>query len=219
MAFNEAAGLETTTRELHAVLAGTGRPFELLVVDDGSTDGTGMIADELAGTLPHVRVAHHGVNRGLGGVYRTGFSESRGACLTFFPADGQFPAEIIPRFLELLADADLVLGYLPDRHDSWLGRVLSAGERVLYKVLFGSFPRFQGVFLVRRSVLEAVPLVSAGRGWAIVMELILRAQRAGFRLVSAPTALRPRATGASKVRNLRTIVANLRQLAELRRRL
>jgi glycosyltransferase involved in cell wall biosynthesis len=219
MAFDEASTLEATTREIHAALAHRGPSFEVLIVDDGSTDATGTIADGLAEALPHVRVVHHRVNRGLGGVYRTGFSENRGACLTFFPADGQFPAEIILRFAALVADADLVLGYLPDRDDSRLGRLLSASERLLYRLLFGPFPRFQGIFMVRRAVLDAVPLVSEGRGWAIVMELILRAQRAGFRLVSAPTIVRPRLSGSSKVRNVRSILVNLRQLVELRRRL
>jgi glycosyltransferase involved in cell wall biosynthesis len=220
MAFDEASSLEATTCEILAALADNGpSSFEVLIVDDGSADATGTIADRLAGALPHVRVVHHGVNRGLGGVYRTGFSESRGGRLTFFPADGQFPAEIIRRFAALAANADLVLGYLPDRDDSRLGRLLSECERLLYRMLFGSFPRFQGIFMVRRTVLDAVPLVSEGRGWAIVMELILRAQRAGFRVVSAPTTVRPRRAGSSKVRNLRSILVNLRQLLALRRRL
>jgi hypothetical protein len=117
-----------------------------------------------------------------------------------------------------MADADLVLGYLPDRPGS-LGRALSAAERVAYRALVGRVPRFQGIFMIRRALLEALPLRSCGRGWAVVMELILRADRAGYRLVSVPTQVRARRSGQSKVNNVRTIAANLRQLVALRRML
>jgi hypothetical protein len=85
--------------------------------------------------------------------------------------------------------------------------------------LFGGFPRFQGLFLLRRSVLAELTLVSDGRGWAVVMELILRVSRGPWRIVHAPNELKPRMSGESKVNNWRTIAANLRQLADLRRRL
>jgi hypothetical protein len=66
-------------------------------------------------------------------------------------------------------------------------------------------------------VLRQLPLKSSGRGWAVVMELILRADRGGRRVVSRPTTMRPRSSGRSKVQNLRTIVSNTRQMIELRR--
>ncbi len=216
-AWDEVETIESFVRELNDVLVKMDATWEILVIDDGSTDGTGEAAETLARTIPGVRVIHHDKNEGLGGVYRTGFFESLGNLVTFFPADAQFPPDIIPGFFRAIASCDFVLGYLPNRRGDVIGRALSGIERVLYRALLGKMPRFQGVFMVRRHVLNGVPLVSSGRGWAIVMELILRAYRAGYRMKSLPTGYRPRLRGHSKVNNLREIRANTRQLLALRK--
>jgi dolichol-phosphate mannosyltransferase len=218
MAFNEAANLDAVAAEIRGALDRVVPRGEILIVDDGSTDGTGNIADDLARTLRDVRVVHHSPNRGLGAVYRTGFTESRGDLVTFFPADGQFPASILDSFVPAMEGQDMLLGYVP-RRDSLVGRVLSGAERVAYRMLLGPLPRFQGVFMVRREALSRVTLRSEGRGWAIVMELLARAARAGWRMKSLPTSIRPRRSGTSKVQNFRTIWSNLLQVVALRGRL
>ena len=221
MAFNEAENVEAVVRELHGVLSALPGPRadELLIVDDGSSDGTGAVAERLAAELPGVRVIHHDVNRGLGGVYRTGFEAAARDLVTFFPADGQFPATIIQTFFPLMASHDLVLGYLPRRDSSPLARGLSAAEKVLYRLLFGRMPRYQGVFMVRRTVLQGLTLHTTGRGWGVVMEMVLRIFRGPHRVTSVPTTLRPRMSGQSKVNNPRTIWINLKQAVALRRTL
>ncbi|HXU83130.1 MAG TPA: glycosyltransferase family 2 protein [Polyangia bacterium] len=221
MAYDEAANLEAVVRELHGVVSALPGPRadEIVIVDDGSKDGTGAVADRLAGLLPGVRVVHHEVNRGLGGVYRTGFSEATRDLVTFFPADGQFPATIIQAFYPLMDDHDLVLGYLPRRDSSPLAKGLSAAEKVLYRLLFGPMPRYQGVFMVRCRVLRSLTLHTFGRGWGVVMEMVLRIFRGPYRVKSVPTTLRPRMSGQSKVNNLRTIWTNLKQAVDLRRTL
>ncbi|MBM4371615.1 MAG: glycosyltransferase family 2 protein [Deltaproteobacteria bacterium] len=217
--WDEAGTLEAFVRSLTEVLDAEGFPYDLLVVDDGSTDGSEAIADRLAAELGPVRVVHHPVNQGLGGVYRTGFREARGEFVTFMAADMQFPAWTLRHFLPHLPDHDMVLGYLPDRRDSALGKLLSLGERALIRLLFGGFPRFQGTVVFRRELLSRVPLVSEGRGWGIFMELILRSHRAGARLVSVPSVVEPRRLGRSKAGTLRNVRANLEQLLALRRAL
>jgi glycosyltransferase involved in cell wall biosynthesis len=216
MAFNEAASLAKVTAELHGELASLGTSYELLIVDDGSSDGTGRIADALAATLAGVRVHHHGVNLGLGAVYRTSFAEARGDLVTFFPADGQFPATIIGRYVAAMDDTDMILGILPDRGGPVTARLLSLAERLLLRALFGHFPRFQGIVMFRRGLLDGTRLVSQGRGWTVLMEFILRQSRAGARIKNLAITIRPRADGASKVNNLRSITSNLRQVLALR---
>lgn len=215
-AWNEVATLESVVREIHGVVSAMGVPFEVLLIDDGSTDGSRELGDRLAGELEHVRAVPHVDNQGLGAVYRTGFEQARGAFVTFFPGDGQFPATIISQFHPHTARHDLVLGYLPRRTDL-MGLALSATERVLYGVLFGKMPRFQGIFMAKTSSLRALQLRSSGRGWAIVMEMILRAQRGRWPTISLPTAYRPRSHGVSKVNNLRSVSNNFKQLVQLRR--
>lgn len=216
MAYDEIGGLEAVVREIRVALDRLACPSEILLVDDGSQDGTGDLADRLAVQVSSVRVVHHQPNQGLGGVYRTGFREARHELLTFFPADGQFAPEILDRFVPMMAGHDLVLGYLPAGRTGIVGPLLSLAERAVYRLLFGRLPRFQGVFMVRRTALQRLTLVSDGRGWAVVMEMIVRASRAGFRIRSEPTSLRARLAGVSKVQNARTIWSNMRQLVALR---
>lgn len=216
MAYNEAQTLHRTCEEILAVCALLDVPSELVIIDDGSTDGTEQQADTLARIDPRVRVVHHAPNRGLGGVYRTGFREVRGHYVTFFPADGQFPADIIADFLPRMQDCDMVLGYLPRGTRTVVAEALSSGERLLYRMLLGRFPRFQGILMFRRALLDLYPLKSEGRGWAVLMELVIRSARAGHRLVSVPTKVRARTHGESKVNNVRTIWSNARQVLALR---
>ncbi|MGH7721074.1 MAG: glycosyltransferase family 2 protein [Gemmatimonadaceae bacterium] len=219
MAYNETDSLESVVQEIASTLKGADLAHEIVIVDDGSTDGTGVEAERLSAAVPQVRVIHHRPNQGLGAVYRTGFREARGDFLTFFPADGQFPASIITQFVPLLARADMVLGYLPRRNGSMLAKGLSRVERLLYRLLFGPLPAFQGILMFRRAILGEIELRSSGRSWVVLMELIIRASRAGYRLHSVPTAVRPRMSGASKVNNVRTIWTSVRELTRLRRRL
>ncbi|MCI0521487.1 MAG: glycosyltransferase [Chloroflexi bacterium] len=217
MTYNEAATLAETTREILEVLTSLNLPHDILIVDDGSADGSREIADQLASAHPAVRAIHHPTNQGLGGVYRSGFAQAQGQVISFFPADGQFPAAILAEFYSHMASADLVLGYLPQREASIISKSLSFLERLLYRLLFGHLPRFQGVLMFRRALLEGILLRSQGRGWAVLLEFILRSVRRGCRVVSLPTALRPRRSGRSKVNNLRTIASNLQQAFQLHR--
>jgi dolichol-phosphate mannosyltransferase len=219
MAYNEAGAVAGVLREIDAVLAPSELTYEVLVVDDGSDDGTGAIADEVAASLPSTRVFHHDANRGIGEVYRTGFGAAAGECITFLPADGQFPAAIVTQFAPLMADADLVAGYFTDIRRSVPARVLSSCERLLYWVMFGNLPRFKGVMMFRRSLLGDLGIEPHGRGWGVLMEILVKARRSGMRIKSVPTPLRARESGHSKVNNLRSVYANLTQAIELRRSL
>ena len=217
MTYNEVDCLAQVAEELLGALVELGRPAELLIIDDGSTDGSGELAERLAREHAQVAVVHHPSNRGLGGVYRSGFSHSRGRFVTFFPADGQFPASILGDFRPVAESADLVLGYLPERRGTPVALALSLAERLLYRALLGPMPRFQGVFMLRREVLDRIALGSEGRGWAIIMEMALRVSRGNYRVVTRPTPYRARLAGRSKVTNARAALANLQQLLALRR--
>jgi glycosyltransferase involved in cell wall biosynthesis len=218
-AYNEEESLEQVIGELLGALNNLNQEYELVIINDGSTDGTAEIANRLANENKRLRVVSHPQNLGLGGVYRTGFKEAQERYVSFWPADGQFPASIIAEFLPNMTHADMVLGYLPDRDSPLLSKFLSFGERVLYRLLFGPIPRFQGVLMFERSLLEEVTLYSTGRGWGVLMEFIIKISRGGFRVRSVPTEMRPRMAGTSKVNNSKTVLANLVQAFELRKEL
>ncbi len=215
VAYNEVDNLETVWNEIGAEVKRIDRPCEIIIVDDGSTDGMGELADRLVRDADNARVVHHQGNQGIGQVFSTGFHEARNDLVIFLPADGQYPADIISDFLPHMGDHDLVLGYVPKRTSPLMAKILSGAERLLLNVLFGRLPRFQGVYMLRRSILQLFPLTSRGRGWIIQMELIIRAKRAGCRLTSVPTHMRPRLSGESKARSFKSVVANSRQVLVL----
>lgn len=217
MAYNEVATLRSVVDEIDGALGGSDWRYEILIVDDGSSDGTGEVADVLARERPHVLAIHHEGNRGIGEVYRSGFGSSRGEYLTFLPADGQFPAGIVRQFAPLMANADLVLGHIPNRTGSVVAKLLSKAERLLYRLMFGPLPEFQGIMMFRRSLLDDLGVRVGGRGWGVLMELVVRTQRSGYRIVNVATGLRPRISGRSKAMSLRSAWANLKQAVALRR--
>jgi len=217
MTFNEAESLAAVVQEIHQVLQAMKRSFEILIVDDGSRDSTPGLARALAQSVEGVRVVTHPENLGLGSVYRTGLREAGQDLVTFFPADGQFPATIISQFAQVIEGHDAVFGTL-DNPVSPVGALLNRAERTFYLLLFGRFPKFQGIVMFRRRILGEISLRSpGGRGWAVLMELILKVSRGPYRFTNASTTLRPRRAGRSKVRNFRTIWVNLRQAVRLRR--
>lgn len=218
MCFNEAASLPVVVAEITDELQRLGADYEVVIINDGSTDGSGEIADRLAKESAHIRVIHHPRNLGLGAVYRNAFLCGTKELTTVFPADGQFAPEIIGQFARFFDDVDLVLGYIPEfrKNRSFAARTFSWAERCLYRLLFGRFPDFQGILMFRRELVDTIELSSAGRGWMIQMELILRFIRKGYRVISEPTGIRARMSGESKVMNLSAIVSNLRQVFALR---
>lgn len=216
MAFNEEDTLENTAKEIHSVLESLGDNNELLIINDGSLDKTREVCENLSASLKNTRIIYHEKNMGLGEVYRTGFKNARCECLTFFPADGQFPAKIIKELAGSMENTDMVLGYITNSERPLIAGILSTLEKILYGALFGPLPKFQGVMMFRKSMLDKIELVSMGRGWSIVMELIIKAKRGGYKIKSIPTVFRKREKGSSKVTNLRAIWSNLTETLRLR---
>ncbi len=117
-AYNEEASIGPTLEKLQAVLKAEGRTFELLVVDDGSTDATAQIAADCGAT-----VLHHPYNMGNGAAVKTGLRQAKGEVIALLDADGQHPPEDLPRLLELSSRYDLVVGARnPASHASWIRR-------------------------------------------------------------------------------------------------
>jgi len=85
MAFNEELNLESVVSEVDKILDGIHYPAEITIINDGSTDNTGRISDELTSNNDRIHVIHHSTNQGLGGVYRSGFYSTKGDFLTFYP--------------------------------------------------------------------------------------------------------------------------------------
>ena len=189
--------------------------YEIIIIDDGSNDGSEKIASKLEMKLPNVRVIHHYKNMGLGEVYKTGFDNAKNDLITFYPADGQFPATNLIKFIPYINEFEAIFGYLPNRKSSFLSKLLSKIERIIYEILFGKLPKFQGLFMIRRYLLNEINLKHNGRGWALVMELIIKINKGNYKIISIPTEVHPRKYGHSKVNNIPVILANFKQVISL----
>jgi glycosyltransferase involved in cell wall biosynthesis len=216
MAFDEGNSLDGFLAEMSGEMEKLGITHEILIIDDGSTDQTPDVSRSWAERNPRIRIASHPRNLGLGEVYRTGFRNCRGDYITFFPADGQFSPTIIGGYLGKILQADLVLGYTGAKKRDLLSALLSRAERILFRLLIGSLPDFQGVIMFRRSLLDRIELKSTGRGQVIMLELIAKAVRAGCAIERQEIAILPRKEGKSKVNTLRNVWANAVQLVRLR---
>jgi dolichol-phosphate mannosyltransferase len=212
--YNERENLEPMVRALGGVLDIS--RDSVLVIDDSSPDGTGAIADRIAGELAWVKVLHRGVKEGLGPAYIAGFRHAlaSGAELVLeMDCDFSHDPQDVPRLLEAAADADLVLGsrYAPGGGtENWgLGRrIVSRGGCLYAQVVLGVRVRdlTGGFKCFRRATLEAIDLDAlSARGYAFQIETTYRVIRAGLRVREVPIRFADRRVGESKM--TRAIVA------------
>ena len=208
--FNEAENIEPIVRAALPQLASTGLAHRILVVDDNSPDGTGAIADRLAGEVAEVEVLHRDRKEGIGPAYLAGFDHAlaSGADL-LLEMDSDFshdPADL-PRLIEAAEGADLVLGsrYVPGGGVTDWGvvrRLVSRGGSLYAKLLLGvPVNDLTGGFkCFRRSVLEGLDLSGVGTdGYGFQIEMTYRTIKAGFRVTEVPILFRDRRVGASKM--------------------
>jgi dolichol-phosphate mannosyltransferase len=204
--YNEAATLPSTLARLRAAVPGA----DVLVVDDGSPDGTGALADALAAVDPAVHVLHRTEKAGLGAAYLAGFAWglARGyELLVEMDADGSHQPEQLPRLLDgVAAGADLVIGarWVPGGSvANWPRRreLLSrAGNR--YVRLVTDLPLHDataGFRVFRRAVLEAICDDVASQGYCFQVDMARRAVRAGFVVAEVPIDFVERTAGVSKM--------------------
>ena len=180
--------------------------FEVIVVNDGSTDSTKAILDDLVRTYPNVRAIHHPQNRGYGAALRTGFGAATKDLIAYTDGDAQYdPAELPMLWNRLTPDADLVNGYKISRSDPWhrivIGRVYHHAVRVLFRL------RVRDVDcdfrLMRREIFDRVKL-EKDTG-VICLEMMRKIQDAGFRVVEVPVHHYHRLHGQSQFFNFKRV--------------
>ena len=180
--------------------------FEVIVVNDGSADATGEIADELARTYPEVRVVHHPRNRGYGGALRSGFAAATRELVFYTDGDAQYdPAEMETLWAALTDDVDLVNGYKISRSDPIHRIVIGRAYHHTVKLLFGLRVRdvdcdFR---LMRRAIFERVSLYKSSG--VICLEMMKKIQDAGFRIAEVPVHHDHRTHGRSQFFNFRRL--------------
>ncbi|MBZ0253205.1 MAG: glycosyltransferase family 2 protein [Candidatus Methylomirabilis sp.] len=208
-AYNEEGSLRAVAEEVRALAAKALESFEIVIVDDGSRDGTRRVADALAREHPQVRVLAHARNSGSGVAIKTGVAAARYDKVMYIPADGQFRVSEIGAYLKAADRGDIVIGARLSRSDYSPFRLLSSKVFiVLVNFLFDQrFRDVNWVHLWRREIFERVRPISDGV--FLLEEILVRARAAGYRVVEIDSVYQPRRGGAAKGSKLSTIARTL----------
>jgi glycosyltransferase involved in cell wall biosynthesis len=198
-AYNDEASIAGLVCDALEVLPGLTDDFEVIIVDDGSTDGTPRVLDELAREDARLKVVRHEANRGYGAALRTGFASATKELVFYTDGDGQYDVRELTRLRPLLGEGvDIVNGYKVQRADGWQRKALGAAYNGLAHLLF-SIPIRDvdcDFRLVRRRAVERVELVSSSG--SICVELVHKLHRSGCVFAEVPVGHRPRAHGRSQ---------------------
>lgn len=210
-AYNDSHTIASLVERVEPILSGVTDDYEVVVVDDGSTDGTGALLDELARRRPHLRVVHHPANRGYGAALRTGLGEATKDLVFYTDGDGQYDVTEITRLLSLMRQGvDVVNGYKLERADkpyrvvlgALYNRVASTAFRLPIRDVDCDFR------LIRTRALRGIELESSTG--AICVELVHKLHAGGAVFAEAPVHHYPRRHGRSQFftprRVLRTVV-------------
>lgn len=201
------------------VASGSIADYEIIVVDDASTDRTGALADELAASDRHIKVVHHTVNRKLGGSIKSGFAAATGDLVLYTDADLPFDMSELHKAVRLMRyyEADIVSAYRFDRVGEGPSRAIyTFFYNVLIRQMFGVRLRdINFAFkLCRREIFDHISLESEGS--FIDAELIIRAKRLGYHVVQFGVDYFPRTRGESTLSSLSVIRRILSEMLSLR---
>lgn len=214
-ALNEEGNLTAAVTTVLEAIGDRFADYELLIFDDGSTDRTGPIADELAARDPHIQVIHNPRNMGFGYTYTRGVELARMEYVAMFPGDNEIPGDAIQTILGAVGSADIIVPYVATPAVRTRSRrFISAAFVGLINGLFGLRLRyFNGPCVHRRRLLMSVPMRT--HGFAYMAAILIRLIRSGHSYVEVPMRLQMRQHGRSKAFKPRNVVSVLATIASL----
>ena len=204
--YNDSTTLAPLVEGALKVLRGLTDDFEIIIIDDGSEDDSGAVADKLSALHPEVRVIHHEHNRGYGGALQSGISASTRKWVFYTDSDGQYNVEDLRLLHSLSGTADVINGFKMGRHDPW------------YRIFMGSIYNFliHWLFdipikdvdcdfrLMKGDLVRSLDLQSDGG--AICVEMIKGLEAAGATFTETPVQHRPREFGKSQFFSLKNLI-------------
>jgi glycosyltransferase involved in cell wall biosynthesis len=214
--YNDELAIPKMVRDVRRALAGAVDDFEIIVVDDGSRDGSVRVLDELAREVPELRVIEHETNRGYGGALQSGFAAATKEWVFYTDGDAQYDASEIVRCVDAASSSvDVVQGFKIGRGDSWYRKLIGRTYHHVVKLLFRVRVRDTDCDfrLIRRDLLDRVELHSTSG--VICVEMMRRFQDAGARFTEVGVSHRSRPHGRSQFFRLPAITRSALQLVAL----
>ncbi len=218
---NEEGNIGKAVESALTVLQAAAQDCEVIVVDDGSRDNTGPIADRLAAADCRVKVVHHPENRGYGAALRSGFAAARYPLVALVDGDNQFDVAELPALLNAIDGCDLVSGYRVSRQDPPVRRLNAFLYNRLARTLFDIPLRDIncGFKVYRRELVQRVLPQLESTGALINVEMLARARKLGARVKEVGVHHYPRVTGSPTGGNIGVILRAARELMALSREL
>lgn len=217
--YNEEAKIADTVEKAKSVLLKLAERWEIIIVNDGSSDRTGEIAGELGQKDPRIRVINHSPNKGYGEALKSGFYNSKYDWIVFTDSDGQFDFSEIANFIEKQREtgADMVVGYYKKRRVSAFKILTSKVWEFFVFILFGLKVKDIdcGFKFISKKVITTIPKLESERGAFISSEFLIKAKKSGFKIVEIPVTHYPRTKGTGTGRNLNVIIKSFIDLFKL----
>lgn len=210
--WNEEANLEKVVLSALPVARRVAKQWEILIIDDGSSDNTLEVAKKVAKKDKHIRVIPHKENRGYGAALKTGLTQAKYDYIVFTDGDGQFDFAEVEKFIEKIDKADIVIGNRMQRHDHPFRHLLMNLLKVWDFVFFGFY--FKDIdcgfkMFTKKAIKKIMPLSSEGA--MITTEILAKAIQAKLKIVQVDVHHFPRRAGDQSGGNIRVIVRAVKE--------
>lgn len=214
--WNEEKNLEAVVKNAIPIAEKLAEKWEIIMIDDGSSDRTLDVANKLASKNPRLRVVAHKKNRGYGAALKTGLSAARYKLIVFNDGDGQFDFSQVDHFLEKIKGADIVIGFRKKRLDNPFRHMLMNLLKIWDFVFFGfTFKDIDcGFKLFKKEAVDKIfPLKSEGA--MITTEILAKARKAHLKISQVEVNHFPRVYGDQSGGNLRVILRAIKESLQL----
>ena len=214
--WNEEKNIRSVVEKAVVVAKKVAKKWEILMIDDGSSDKTPTIGRELERKYNEVKLIRHEPNRGYGAALKEGLTKAKYDLVVFTDGDGQFDFSQVEKFLDKLNGNDMVIGFRSVRRDSLVRHLLMLYLKIHDLVLFGF--KFRDIdcgfkLFTKKAIKSIMPLKSEGA--MITTEILAKAKRKGLKIVEVSVNHYPRKFGIQSGANLRVLIRALRESLEL----
>ncbi len=216
LAHNEEENISDAVHFAHKFLTSSANNYEIIVIDDGSSDNTFNIAKSLRHSVPNLKVVRHARNRGYGAAQLTGFRKSRYEIITYLPADNQLRDDALKIMFDffLKTNTDIVIGCRKDRNETTYRRLLADIYNFGLRKLFGfNVQDIDSIKLIKKEIFDSISLNLFSA--AVDAELIIKAHKKGFDISEIAVPSYPRRYGASSGAKPTVIIKQIKDLISL----